>query len=209
MKRNTYKRVYIIALLAAVLLVSGGYRLEKLKQGDLLNLFMQGEIPAYRRETDDNGIPYYESPFYVTEMYSGVELKYEYTQLDNDEDDELVIEGPYGGEYLDARDGTVYVMACGQGTAIVLSYAEYDGRKWLVYSDTTHGGRTCYTFFRVDDTGAVVEEFTLNKFYWDYPQEPDGPNTVYEYNDEPISKEEYNAILEQIEITKTSWWYGE
>ena len=145
MKRNIYKRVFIIALLAAVLLVfgcskgadaepvhiigfdeletesiaswredmSGGYRLEKLKQGDLLNLFMQGEIPAYRRETDDNGIPYYESPFYVTEMYSGVELKYEYTQLDNDEDDE------------------------------------------------------------------------------------------------PISKEEYNAILEQIEITKTSWWYGE
>ena len=189
--------------------VAGGYRLEKLEQGDLLRLFMDGEIPAYDRETDDNGIPFYESPFYVAEIYSGVEIKYKYTQLDDDEDYELVIQGPYGGIYLDARNGTVYVMACGQGTGCVLSYAEYDGLKWLVYSDTTHSGRKCYHFYRMDYTGAVVEEFTLNKFYWDYPQEPDGPNTVYEYNDEPISKEEYNAILEQIEITKTSWWYGE
>ena len=70
--------------------VAGGYRLEKLEQGDLLRLFMDGEIPAYDRETDDNGIPFYESPFYVAEIYSGVEIKYKYTQLDEDEDYDVI-----------------------------------------------------------------------------------------------------------------------
>lgn len=189
--------------------MTGLSQLENLSQHELLELFKKGEIPAYCRETEENAEQIYINPFYITNMFDGKEAVVMYAQLDDDEEEELVIKGPYGGEYLDTKDGVVYVMAYGQGTACELSYAEYDGKVWLVYSDTTHGGRVCYQLFRMDDAGTIVEEFSLDKFYWDYPKEPDGPNTVYEYSDEQISKEEYDEILSQIKITSTFKWYGE
>ena len=32
--------------------------------------------------------------------------------LDNDGEEELILCGPYGGKYLDARDGEVYEFVC-------------------------------------------------------------------------------------------------
>ncbi len=42
----------------------------------------------------------------------------EKVDLDNDGENELIINGPYGGIYLDARDDKVYEFAAGEGTAL-------------------------------------------------------------------------------------------
>ena len=129
--------------------------------------------------------------------------------LDADSDYEMVVRGPYGGTYLDARNGKVYIIATGQGTANEISYAEYDEQNWIMESDTTHGGRQWYHLRRLDSDGTIIEEFTLAKYYWDNPGEPDGPDTVYEYNGEEITKFEYDRILGSLDIVKTSAWYYE
>lgn len=186
----------------------GCYRLEYLNQEELLELFEQGEIPAQRLKIENGVKQIYGEPFYITDMYPGhpyVETMN--VDLDDDGEVELIVRGYYGGTYFDASHGMVYSIASGGGTANVLSYAYYNDEVWLVESDTTHGGRICYWFSRIDHTGAVVEEFTLHKFFWETPSEPDGPDTVYEYNDEEITKEEYDSILKSIEFHHTSLWY--
>jgi hypothetical protein len=45
----------------------------------------------------------------------------EKTDLDNDGENKLIINGPYGGIYLDARDNKVYEFASGEGSALILS----------------------------------------------------------------------------------------
>ena len=186
----------------------GCYRLEYLNQEELLELFEQGEIPAQRLKIENGVKQIYGDPFYITDMYPGYpHPETARADLDGDQNAELIVKGYYGGTYFDAGYGMVYSIADGEGTAQVLSYAYYNDEVWLVKSDTTHGGRVCYWFYRVDHTGAVVEEFTLHKFFWETPSEPDGPDTVYEYNDEEITKEEYDSILKSIEFHYTSSWY--
>ena len=67
---------------------------------ELLNLFINGSISA---------ISSVDSAFYITDldMDSGEWDSYsigERVDLDNDGENELIIYGPYGGIYLDARD---------------------------------------------------------------------------------------------------------
>ena len=158
---------------------------------ELLDSFVNGEIMAYYVETD--------KAFYITDLpndpmdftcYSVGDR----VDLDNDGEKELIMKGPYGGIYLDVRDGQVYVLDEGDGTAAVVSYTEFDGQTWIVHSDTTHGGRILYDFTLYDGVGHVVDERRLYKEYWDTPDTPDGPDTVYTYGDEQITKEEYDEL---------------
>ena len=64
------------------------------------------------------------STFYITDlnMDAGEWDSFsvgEKVDLDNDGEDELIINGPYGGIYLDARNNKVYEFAIGDGNAIV------------------------------------------------------------------------------------------
>lgn len=162
----------------------------------LLDMFVAGEIAA-------NYVADEYDPFYITDLPIDVEDFYSYSigdrmDLDNDGENELIIEGPYGGKYLDARDGQIYVLDEGEGTALVLSYTQFDGKTWIVHSDTTHGGRIMYNFTLYDGDGQVVDEFELNKEFWETPDTPDGPKTVYTYRDEEITKDEYDELYEKM-----------
>ncbi|RKJ43018.1 hypothetical protein D7X98_17355 [bacterium 1XD8-76] len=102
--------------------------------GELLDLFINGSIGAVD-STDQT------SEFYITDlnMDSGEWDSYsvgEKVDLDNDGEEELIINGPYGGKYLDARDNKVYEFAAGGGTALALSYTCYDGAVWILYSNS-------------------------------------------------------------------------
>ena len=186
----------------------GEYEVTTIRYDTPLYQFLNGEIPAWDTEMDFVSPPVYENSFYVSDRYEDREiLGRKWANLDADEDMELIIQGPYGGTYFDARDGGVYVMASGGGTAVMLSYAEYDNKTWLVISDTTHGGRCMYHFYRMDANGSVAEEFELNKLFWENPSEPDGPDTVYECGGEEITKEEYDNILKEIDFYYTEQWY--
>jgi len=157
----------------------------------LLDMFVNGEIMAYYDEEGE--------PFYITDLPNDPEDFTCYSvgdrvDLDNDGEMELIINGPYGGIYLDARDGMVYVLEEGGGTAMHLGYTQFDGATWLYHCDVTHAGREMYTFTCYDGRGTVVDSFDFNKEYWNTPNEPDGPDTVYTYRDEEITKEEYDEL---------------
>ena len=83
---------------------------------ELLDAFLAGEIPAYY--DDETIIMYDQLPHdendYLSYYYVGERI-----DLDNDGENEQIVNGPYGGIYFDARDGKVYVLAEGSGTAMV------------------------------------------------------------------------------------------
>ena len=107
---------------------------------ELLDLFINGSISAISSE---------DSVFYITDldMDSGEWDSYsigERVDLDNDGENELIICGPYGGIYLDARNNKVYEFAVGEGDSLELSYVVYNGFTWIMYSNRMHTGYEAY-----------------------------------------------------------------
>lgn len=165
---------------------------------ELLDAFLSGEIPAVY---DDEG----EQAIMSDQLFSDEEeedyFSYsvgERVDLDNDGENEQIVDGPYGGIYFDARDGKVYVLAQGEGTAGVLSYADYDNAVWIVHSDTTHAGRKTYWLAKYDGEGNIEDEFQLSAEYWDSPDDKYDENSDFTYRDEKISMEEYERLREEI-----------
>ena len=85
---------------------------------ELLDLFVNGSINAISSEDST-------SAFYITDLDMDSDEWDSYSigervDLDNDGENELIICGPYGGIYLDARDNKVYEFAVGKGNALEL-----------------------------------------------------------------------------------------
>ena len=174
-------------------MISGcGNAVEKQTTNELFEAFVNGEMPAYYENEN-------REPFYMSDLPNDPnDFTYcsvgERVDLDNDGEEELIINGAYGGIYLDARNGKIYVLDEGAGTAWVLSYTEYDGKTWIVHSDVLHGGREIYHFTLYDETGQKVDEFDLHKKWENNLDVEDVPDTLYTYRDEKITKEEYDDI---------------
>lgn len=169
---------------------------DKLKPEELLDAFLASEIPAFYDDGDERVIIYDQLPHDEDdwECYSVGER----IDLDNDGEVEQIVNGPYGGIYFDARDGKVYVLAAGDGTADVLSYADYDNATWIVHSDTSHMGRRTYWLTRYDGEGTIVDEFGLAAEYWDSPDDKYDENSDFTYRDEKISMSEYEELRKEI-----------
>ncbi|MBR5126970.1 MAG: hypothetical protein IKU69_00895 [Roseburia sp.] len=135
----------------------------KTESDALLDQFLVGEISA-----DGNDL-YYEETFYISDLSIDVEDWQSYSigerlDLDNDADNEQVLNGPYGGIYLDASDGKVKVLACGEGTARNLSYKYFEGEVWIVYSDVMHVGRTYYFLEKYYGADDLAETISLERY---------------------------------------------
>ncbi len=78
----------------------------------LLDAFLDNAVPAYYND-DERVLMFEQLPMYEEDWaaYSVGER----IDLDNDGEREQIMEGPYGGLYLDARDQKVYVFAEGEG----------------------------------------------------------------------------------------------
>lgn len=163
---------------------------------ELLDAFLAGEIPAFYDDENERGI--------LFDQLSHDEDEWdchsvgERIDLDNDGENEQIVNGPYGGIYFDARDGKVYVLAEGEGTAGFLSYAVYDNATWIVHSDTTHVGRQTYWFTRFDGGDNIADEFKLGAEYWESPDDTYDENSDFTYRDEEISMEEYEKLIKEI-----------
>lgn len=163
---------------------------------ELLDAFLAGEILAFYGDGGEASINFDQLPIDEGDWSSySVEKRID---LDNDGENELILDGPYGGMYIDARDGKTYVLAAGEGTAGVLSYTDYDNATWIVHSDTTHAGRQTYRLTRYDGDGNIADEFQLRAEYWDSPDGKYNENSDFTYRDAKISMEEYETLLNQI-----------
>lgn len=170
---------------------------ENTSSESLLDAFLANEIPALGYSGERSySISFDELPMDTNEWdsYSVGER----IDLDNDGENELIINGPYGGMYLDAREKNVHILARGDGTAQNLSYTHYDGAVWIVYSDTMHGGRNYYWLTKYDGSGNVADEFTLSAEYWDSPDGKYHEDSDFTFRDQKITMEEYETLLTEI-----------
>lgn len=192
MKKESFTSILLFGML---LLVTGCGRNGK-ESERLLDAFLAGEIPAFYGDDGEASINFDQLPIDEGDWSSySVEKRID---LDNDGENELILDGPYGGMYLDARDGKIYVLAAGEGTARFLSYTNYDNATWIVHSDTTHGGRQTFWLTRYDGEGNIVDEFRLGAEYWDSSDDDYDANSDFTYRDVKISMEEYEALLSEI-----------
>lgn len=161
---------------------------------ELLDLFINGSISAVD-STDST------STFYITDlnMDSGEWDSYsigEKVDLDNDGENELILNGPYGGIYLDARNNQVYKFASGEGDALTLSYTWFNGSVWIMYSNSKNAGYKAYHMEEYEGVDNLVAEINFGEETVD----PDNPEseTKYTWNETEISYDEYYELGSKI-----------
>jgi len=120
----------------------------------------------------------------------------EKVDLDNDGENEQIICGPYGGMYLDARDDKVYEFAAGEGTALSLSYVDYDGAIWIMYSNSMNAGYKCYHMERFEGADNLAEEMNFSEELADENNFEAGMK--YILNGTEISYDEYTELSSKI-----------
>lgn len=167
---------------------------ETLRQEQAFDRFLDNQTPAF------SGMDGEWSIFYEDYCKSGFldeeECKVSRLDLDNDGKEELVIDsvGHYGAAVLDFRNGILYFLAEGEGTAGICSYTFIEDEAWIVHSDTTHAGRQMFWFEKFNGDGEVVDQFTLSAEYWEEPWGSYTENSEFTYREEKITMEEYEEL---------------
>lgn len=120
----------------------------------------------------------------------------EKVDLDNDGENELIVNGPYGGIYLDARDNGVYEFAAGEGNALTLSYTVYNGAVWIMYSNRMNAGYECYHMEKYEGADNLVGEMNFSE----EPVDANNPEFGMKYmlNGTEISYNEYTDLCSKI-----------
>ena len=161
---------------------------------ELLDLFVNGSINAV--DPIDST-----STFYITDLNMDSEEWDAYSvgekiDLDNDGENELILNGPYGGIYLDARDGQVYGFAAGEGYGFTLSYTYFRGAIWILYSNRMHQGYESYHMELFEGADNLVEEMNFNEELID-EDNVEGPEKYY-LNGTEITYDEYLELSSEI-----------
>ncbi len=167
---------------------------------ELLDLFINGSVSA----VDSADLT---STFYITDLNMDSEEWDAYSvgekvDLDNDGENELILCGPYGGIYLDARDNKVYKFAAGEGNALMLSYVVYNGSVWIMYSNRMNAGYESYHMEQFEGADNLVAEMNFS-------EEPVDENNIdsgmkYTLNGSEISYDEYYELGSKIFATEES-----
>ena len=119
----------------------------------------------------------------------------EKVDLDNDGENELIINGPYGGIYLDARDDKVYEFASGGGTVLVLSYTYYNGAVWIMYSNRSSAGFEFYHMEEFEGADNLTAEMNFGEEF-----DPNNAEAGIKYtlDGAEISYDEYTELCSKI-----------
>lgn len=161
---------------------------------ELLDLFINGSISA----EDPADLT---SAFYISDlnMNAGEWDSFsvgEKVDLDNDGENELIMNGPYGGIYLDARDNRVYKFAAGDGNACILSYTYFNGDVWILYSNGMNVGYESYHMEKFEGTDNLAAEINFSEEPADLDH---GESEIkYTWNGTAISYDEYTALCSKI-----------
>lgn len=119
----------------------------------------------------------------------------EKVDLDNDGENELIINGPYGGIYLDACDDKLYEFAAGEGTALVLSYTYYNGAVWIMYSNRSSAGFEFYHMEKFEGADHLTAEMNFGEEF-----DPNNAEAGIKYtlDGAEISYDEYTELCSKI-----------
>ena len=162
---------------------------------ELLDLFINGSISAISSEDSTSAL-------YITDLDMDSYSIGERVDLDNDGENELIICGPYGGIYLDARDNKVYEFAVGEGDALVLSYVVYNGSTWIMHSNRMNTGYEAYHMEKFEGADNLVAEMS---FYEELVDEDNVEGEEkYTLNGTEISYDEYFELCSKIFATEVT-----
>ena len=160
---------------------------------DLLDSFINGLANAV--DSEDSA-----STFSISDLNMDSEEGDAYSigekvDLDNDGEDELIINGPYGGIYLDERDDKVYEFAAGEGTVLILSYTYYNGAVWIMYSNRSSAGFEFYHMEKFEGADNLTAEMNFGEEF-----DPDNAEAGIKYtlNGAEISYDEYSELCSKI-----------
>ena len=160
---------------------------------DLLDSFINGLANAV--DSEDSA-----STFSISDLNMDSEEGDAYSigekvDLDNDGEDELIINGPYGGIYPDERDDKVYEFAAGEGTALILSYTYYNGAVWIMYSNRSSAGFEFYHMEKFEGADNLTAEMNFGEEF-----DPDNAEAGIKYtlNGAEISYDEYSELCSKI-----------
>ncbi len=160
---------------------------------DLLDSFINGLANAV--DSEDSA-----STFSISDLNMDSEEGDAYSigekvDLDNDGENELIINGPYGGIYLDERDDKVYEFAAGEGTALILSYTYYNGAVWIMYSNRSSAGFEFYHMEKFEGADNLTAEMNFGEEF-----DPDNAEAGIKYtlNGAEISYDEYSELCSKI-----------
>ncbi len=163
---------------------------------ELFNKAIAGEIIVNATYEDGTDCSYYVTDLQFDEDEWDSYSIGDKVDLDNDGVDELIINGPYGGIYLDARDGAVYQLACGEGTAGELTYVNYNGSTYICHFDTSHSGREVYLLDEYNGNGEIVDSTSLMAEYWELGYYDE--TATCHFGDEEITTEQYEKLKQEI-----------
>lgn len=187
------RRIIITELVILILLSTACNRKIESQEQVSLQGFVRGENMAYRKASDTG--------FYISDLNLDTGEWDSYSigdmiDLDNDGEEEQIINGPYGGMYLDCIENRIIVFAEGEGTAAQLSYVYYEDAYWIVVSDTTHAGRQMFLLTKYAGTNTIVDSFELYAEYYD--QDFYNEDSDFTYRGKKITMEEYDQIYKSI-----------
>ena len=170
---------------------------------ELLDLFINGS----RGAVDSTDLA---SSFYITDLNMDLEKEDSYSigekiDLDNDGENELIISGPYGGIYLDARDNKVYEFAVADGTALILSYTYYNGAVWIMYSNRSSAGFEAYHMEKFEGADNLVAEMNFGEEF-DINNAEAGMK--YTLNGSEISYDEYTELCSKIFAAQVNTYFN-
>jgi hypothetical protein len=165
-------------------------------QDDLFGLFLDGKIDAVPVAELD-----YADPINASDLnLEGDEWDsyhfYDYRDVNNDGDAELVLSGPYGYSLFDIRDNKVVLFEDGQGTGATCSLANYKDAIWIVqahywgeYGDFMMRRYEGSTLAETIRYGSDENENGEKYFYRSLPDSDEIEN---------ISESEYNELIDSI-----------
>lgn len=187
------RRIIITELVILILLSTACNRKIESQEQVSLQGFVRGENMAYRKASYTG--------FYISDLNLDTGEWDSYSigdmiDLDNDGEEEQIINGPYGGMYLDCIENRIIVFAEGEGTAAQLSYVYYEDAYWIVVSDTTHAGRQMFLLTKYAGTNTIVDSFELYAEYYD--QDFYNEDSDFTYRGKKITMEEYDQIYKSI-----------
>lgn len=161
---------------------------------ELFDLFLEGSIDAID-STDMT------STFNIKDLNMNSEEWDSYSigervDLDNDGEYELILCGPYGGIYLDARDNKVYEFATGDGNANELCYTYYNGEIWIMYSNRMNEEYQAYHLVKYEGADNMCGEMNFSEELVDANNPEAGMK--YILNGKEVSYDLYNSFNSKI-----------
>ena len=123
---------------------------------------------------------------------------YGYKDVDNDGEEELVLQGPYGFAMFDTDDGSVFLFAEGEGAGATCLLSNYNDKCWIVYAHAYADGDD-FRFMQYLGSENMVDSFAV------YSEPDESGNTVYHYSsqhgeDAVLTEAQYHAIIDTIQV---------